>query len=113
MKFRLLYTVLPALMLSACNSDRDYMHLHEPVEYVNPYIGNISHLLVPTFPNVHLPHSMLRMVPERGDFTSDRLNGLPVIVTNHREKSAFNLSLVQGDSAEFAPVTSYSYDTRK
>ena len=110
MKFRLLYTVLPALMLSACNSDRDYMHLHEPVEYVNPYIGNISHLLVPTFPNVHLPHSMLRMVPERGDFTSDRLNGLPVIVTNHREKSAFNLSLVQGDSAEFAPVTSYSYD---
>ena len=113
MKFRLLYTVLPALILSACNSNRDYMHLHEPVEYVNPYIGNISHLLVPTFPNVHLPHSMLRMVPERGDFTSDRLNGLPVIVTNHREKSAFNLSLVQGDSAEFAPVTSYSYDNEE
>lgn len=113
MKFRLLYTVLPALIFSACNSDRDYMHLHEPVEYVNPYIGNISHLLVPTFPNVHLPHSMLRMVPERGDFTSDRLNGLPVIVTNHREKSAFNLSLVQGDSAVFAPVTSYSYDNEE
>ena len=22
----------------------------EPVEYVNPYMGNISHLLVPTYP---------------------------------------------------------------
>ena len=22
----------------------------EPVDYVNPYIGNISHMLVPTFP---------------------------------------------------------------
>ena len=110
MKSSLLYTVLPALLLTACDTTRTEADLHEPVDYVNPYIGNISHLLVPTFPNVHLPNSMLRMVPERGDFTSDRLNGLPVIVTNHREKSAFNLSLVQGDSAAFAPVTAYSYD---
>ena len=28
------------------------------VDYVNPYIGNISHLLVPTFPTVQLPNSM-------------------------------------------------------
>ena len=110
MKSSLLYTVLPALLLTACDTTRTEADLHEPVDYVNPYIGNISHLLVPTFPNVHLPNSMLRMVPERGDFTSDRLNGLSVIVTNHREKSAFNLSLVQGDSAAFAPVTAYSYD---
>ena len=25
-----------------------------PVDYVNPYMGNISHLLVPTYPTVHL-----------------------------------------------------------
>ena len=47
----------------------------EPVEYVNPYMGNISHLLVPTYPTVHLPNSMLRVYPERGDFTGDRLGG--------------------------------------
>ena len=29
------------------------------VDYVNPYIGNISHLLVPTYPTVHLPNSGL------------------------------------------------------
>lgn len=28
------------------------------VDYVNPYIGNISHLLVPTFATVQLPNSM-------------------------------------------------------
>ena len=33
----------------------------DPVDYVNPYMGNISHLLVPTFPTVHLPNSMLRV----------------------------------------------------
>ncbi|MBR1410304.1 MAG: GH92 family glycosyl hydrolase [Prevotella sp.] len=62
-----------------------------PVDYVNPYIGNISHLLVPTFPTVHLPNSMLRVYPERADYTSERVSGLPIIVTNHRERSAFKL----------------------
>lgn len=104
----ILIPALYALLLSACDSGRN--SAAEPVDYVNPYIGNISHLLVPTFPNVHLPNSMLRMVPERADYTSERLNGLPVVVTNHREKSAFNLSVVQPDSTAFVPVSSYSYD---
>ena len=81
-----------------------------PVEYVNPYMGNISHLLVPTFPTVHLPNSMLRAYPERSDFTADRLGGLPVIVTNHRERSAFNISPFQGDEKGLQPVVALSYD---
>ena len=81
-----------------------------PVEYVNPYMGNISHLLVPTFPTVHLPNSMLRAYPERADFTADRLGGLPVIVTNHRERSAFNISPFQGDEKGLQPVVALSYD---
>ena len=78
------------------------------VDYVNPYIGNISHLLVPTYPTVHLPNSMLRVYPERGDYTSDRVNGLPVVVTSHRGSSAFNLSPVQGEVSR--PIVSYSND---
>lgn len=85
----------------------------EPVEYVNPYMGNISHLLVPTYPTVHLPNSMLRVYPERGDFTGDRLGGLPLIVTSHRGSSAFNLSPYQGDEAGLKPVIQYSYDREK
>ncbi|WP_293740272.1 GH92 family glycosyl hydrolase [uncultured Parabacteroides sp.] len=85
----------------------------EPVEYVNPYMGNISHLLVPTYPTVHLPNSMLRVYPERGDFTGDQLGGLPVIVTSHRGSSAFNLSPYQGDEAGLKPVIKYSYDREK
>jgi predicted alpha-1,2-mannosidase len=80
------------------------------VDYVNPYIGNISHLLVPTFPTIHLPNSMLRVYPERGDFTADLIRGLPVIVTGHRGNSAFTLSPFQGDEAEIKPVISVSYD---
>jgi len=80
------------------------------VDYVNPYMGNISHLLVPTYPTVHLPNSMLRVYPERGDFTSDRLNGLPLVVTSHRGSSAFNLSPMQQLPAQLNPVQRYSYD---
>ena len=75
---------------------------------MDPYIGNISHLLVPTFPTVQLPNSMLRVYPERADYTSEYVNGLPVIVTNHRERSAFKLSVTAGD--RLSPVIPVSYD---
>lgn len=85
----------------------------DAVDYVNPYMGNISHLLVPTFPTIHLPNSMLRVYPERRDYTAIRLNGLPLIVTSHRGSSAFNLSPFHGSEAELKPIIEYSYDQEK
>lgn len=87
--------------------------MKSPIEYVNPYMGNISHLLVPTYPTVHLPNSMMRVYPERADFTGDRLGGLPLIVTSHRGSSAFNLSPYQGDESGLRPVVPLSYDLEK
>ena len=87
--------------------------LKEPIDYVNPYIGNISHLLVPTYPTVHLPNSMLRVYPERENYTTDQLNGLPIIVTSHRGSSAFSISPVQGNSSNFRPRIMYSYELEK
>ena len=83
----------------------------ECVDYVNPYIGNISHLLVPTFPTIQLPNSLMRIYPTRGDYTSERLEGLPVVVTNHRERSAFRISVTQG--TELKPIISTSWDQER
>src|SRR3712207_2420088 len=80
----------------------------EPVDYVNPYIGNISHLLVPTFATVQLPNSLLRIYPERNDYTTELMNGLPVIVTNHRERSAFKISPYMGNNPQ--PVVPVNWD---
>lgn len=101
-----------AFLFASCGQmgDQSSTAGKDPVDYVNPYMGNISHLLVPTFPTIHLPNSLLRAYPERADFTGDRLNGLPIIVTNHRERSAFNLCPYQGDESGLKPVISYSYD---
>ena len=82
----------------------------EPVDYVNPYMGNISHLLVPTYPIVHLPNSMLRVYPQRGDYTSGKLHGLPVLQISHRGSFVFNLSPFQGDEANLKRVMDYDYD---
>jgi len=55
---------------------------------------------------------MLRVYPERADYTSDQIAGLPVIVTSHRGSSAFNISPVN-TMTDLVPVRKYSYDNEK
>ena len=100
-------------LTSVLGFNRNNAFAKDPVDYVNPYMGNISHLLVPTFPTIHLPNSMLRVYPERGDYTTVEISGLPLIVTSHRGSSAFNLSPFQGDVKKLRPVINYSYDQEK
>ena len=94
------------LLLAACATRTS----KTPADYVNPYIGNISHLLVPTYPTIHLPNSMLRVYPERENYTGNRIAGLPLIVTSHRGSSAFNLSPYQGPVEQAKSIVSYGYD---
>ncbi len=103
------------IFLSACSIKQSDIRTSEkqPVDYVNPYMGNISHLLVPTFPTIHLPNSFLRVYPERGDYTGIKINALPLVVTSHRGSSAFRLSPFQGNEKDLNPVIKYSYDQEK
>lgn len=106
--------LVSAFLLASCVADGGNTTPQKaPVDYVNPYMGNVSHLLMPTYPTVQLPNSMLRVYPERADFTGDLLGGLPIIVTSHRGSSAFNLSPYQGDEDGLKPVINYSYDQEK
>ncbi|TFD96482.1 glycoside hydrolase family 92 protein [Dysgonomonas capnocytophagoides] len=106
MKYTILFFLI-SLMSMSVKADVDSKM---PVDYVNPYIGNISHLLVPTYPTIHLPNSMLRVYPERENYTGNKINGLPIIVTSHRGSSAFNLSPFQGDVSNLKKVISFGYD---
>jgi predicted alpha-1,2-mannosidase len=83
----------------------------EPVDYVNPYIGNISHMLVPTFPTIQLPNSLMRIYPTRSEYTRELLDGLPMVVTNHRERSAFRMSVDQNNVLQ--PIVSTNWDQEK
>jgi predicted alpha-1,2-mannosidase len=107
-----LVKILPlALLATLCPGDS--ASAKDPVDYVNPYIGNISHLLVPTYPTVQLPNSMLRFYPSRQDYTDDLLRGFTLVVPKHRRGGAFNL-LPQNDANRNAlPNPGYHYDLEK
>jgi predicted alpha-1,2-mannosidase len=113
MNYRKIFVIVCGLVILnlGCSPEKELQL--QPVDYVNPYMGNISHLLVPTYPTIHLPNSLLRVFPNRGDFTGDMLNGLPVVVTHHRRGSSFSLSPYQGKESDMLPVIWHSYDREK
>ena len=82
----------------------------DPVDLVNPYMGNISHLLMPTFPTVQLPNSMMRITPNRADYTAETIEGFPLILTSHRGISAFALSPLSSSNEQVSNVRSFIYD---
>ena len=97
--------ILAIALLASCAPQK------QPVDYVDPYIGSISHLLQPAQPTVQLPNSMVRVYPRRDGYTGDRLWGLPVIVVTHRERQAFCIN----PSSDGVPCldASLSYDNEK
>ncbi len=102
-------TLMLAIMLlvAACRPVAE----KEAVDYVNPFIGNISHLLVPTYPTIQLPHSMLRVTANKGDYTSELLEGFPLMQPSHRGGKVFTLSVTH--EIPSVPVVSTTYDHEK
>ena len=105
--------VVPSALAQNAQTSAISQTTKTPVDYVNPYIGNISHLLVPTYPTVHLPNGMLRVIPDRGDYTSATVGGLPLLSTSHRGASAFSLRPYSGPLTGQRQNMSYTYDQEK
>lgn len=102
--------LLGMLSFTACSEVVLSSDVEDPIACVKPYIGGISHLLEPTQPAVYLPNSMMRVVPQRKDVTSDQLEGLPLILTSHRGKSAFRLSPLASPLDSLPDTIRYTYD---
>ena len=85
---------LSAAVLNSCSAPAD------PVDntiYVDPTIGNVSRFLVPTYPTIHLPNQMLRMIPEKKDYISDQVESFPLQVHAHRNRGLFRMKLSLGE----------------
>src|SRR5690554_4358764 len=109
MRKLVLFTIISSLLLYGCQVDKSST-AKEPVDYVNTRIGNISILLVPTFPNTHLPNSMLRMAPAHHEFVTDRMPGLPLNVPMHRHGDVLYLMPYSGDLEGLITSINYRYD---
>lgn len=107
---KVFFILIITLLCFGCTSSTDKT---EAVDYVNPYIGNMSHMLVPTFPTVHLPNSMMRLYPNRGEYTSDLIRALPLIVTSHRRESSFWLAPYTDGWQTTTPDRKYYWESEK
>lgn len=48
------------------------------LDYVDPNIGGVGHLLKPTRPTIQLPNQMIRMFPIRADYIDDQISFFPL-----------------------------------
>jgi predicted alpha-1,2-mannosidase len=110
MKKMFLFSLMMAMVLAGCQQTITKKQNKEPVDYVNNRIGNISILLVPTFPVTHLPNSMLRMIPAHTEFVTDRMQGLPLNVPSHRWGDVLYLMPYCGEESKLTPNLDYRYD---
>ena len=78
----------------------------DPADYVDPRIGNIAPLLVPTYPTIQQPNQMLRMYPIRKDYTFDQVQYFPLQVMRHRGKGILQMRVFSGE------ITSRSWKKR-
>jgi predicted alpha-1,2-mannosidase len=84
------------------------------VEYVDPTIGNVGILLVPTRPTVFLPNSMVRVYPMRADALDDQIDSFPLTINSHRMDELFSIMPGDGSAAAYdqEKTTPYFYSTR-
>ncbi len=106
-----LFLLSPALLLSICFARATAAQ----VEYVDPTIGNVGILLVPTRPAVYLPNSMVRVYPIRADARDDRIESFPLTISSHRQPELFSIMPGRGGAPaayDQEKTTPYYYSTR-
>jgi len=90
------------------------LQIEAQVEYVDPTIGNVGILLVPTRPAVYLPNSMVRVYPMRADAMDDRIESFPLTISSHRQPELFSIMAGDGSPAAYDQevTTPYYYSVR-
>jgi len=94
-KFRQKFKLLPLMALIAFSCQNNRSEIQEQIagnlQFVDPTIGNVGHLLQPTRPTVQLPNQVMRMYPIRQDALDDQISSFPLLVVSHRLGEAFSM----------------------
>jgi predicted alpha-1,2-mannosidase len=76
--------------------------------FVDPRIGNVGAILVPTRPTAQQPNQMIRSYPERKDHLDDQISYFPLTLVSHRMEHLFGIMPYSGkQNPDSAPVSSW------
>lgn len=91
MKLNIKFPVLTVLLFLLITGFKPVKAQKTGIDFVDPYIGGMGHLLHPTRPNVQLPNQMIRMHPLRADFLDDQISFFPLTMISHRAGELFGV----------------------
>ena len=80
------------------------------LQYVDPTIGGVGHLLEPTRPTMHMPNSMIRMYPVRKDQLDDQISYFPLTMYSHRIGNVFSIIPHSGEITAKSWTAPQTYD---
>ncbi|MDX1283762.1 MAG: GH92 family glycosyl hydrolase [Draconibacterium sp.] len=93
---RILFLTISLTILVTSNSIAQNKTVFEDdqatnLQFVDPYIGGMGHLLHPTRPNIQRPNQMIRMHPMRADYLDDQTRFFPLSIISHRKGELFGI----------------------
>jgi predicted alpha-1,2-mannosidase len=71
----------------------------QPIDLIDPTIGNVGQLLEPTRPTVQLPNQLIRFTPQRKDYMDDQISDFPLTIVSHRLGQVFAIKPAVGTPA--------------
>jgi len=111
MKYRVLLSASLFLFFYGKGLAADTTEHHlQPVDYIDPTIGNVGWLLEPTRPTVQLPNELIRFTPQRKDFMDDQISSFPLTIVSHRLGQVFALKPSLGEVTKEAWRRKMTYD---
>lgn len=123
MKIKFKQKLFPILLVLFLTGISDFADCQEPVDYVNPNIGTIGHLLTATTPDVQVPRGMIRLIPRttpgiRDVYLADKIYSFSVISLSNDFSGGlgmFSLMATTGDIKvdEAANASGFDHDSER
>lgn len=104
------FGVLLLIFLTTPSSAQNNKDSYSNLDYIDPTIGNVGQLLLPTRPTVQLPNQLIRFTPQRTDFLDDQISSFPLTIVSHRQGQVFSLKPVIGQLTVESWSAKMTYD---
>ncbi len=99
--------ILFVVLMASCETHKKPSSF---VDFVDPTIGNVGHLLQPTRPTAQLPNQMIRMHPQRNDYLDDQIGYFPLTISSHRQPALFGVLPGTGGPVKGTWKSKQTYD---
>ncbi len=103
------------VFLISCETQQQEGQKTPVVDYVNPNIGGIGHLLHATRNLVHLPNGMMRVARDPKGYQMEKISWFPISIMSHRSITAGRLMATTGgtneDPASWASYYDHDFET--